>query len=892
MKTKKIINIVFYKYFDKEGEKKQACIFYRDGSASLVSYEEGIDACEEVVKQRKITSKNAFKEMINREIVHVISGEEFVNNFNRYKSHDPLDYEIIDEAVEEELETVEATTTPVNIEELEERNNDFIEEEDNQLKKEYENNNIIIPTIIEKDNIMSVEEKIKSKEIESENNDKDDNSEIEEDEIIEDEVIEDDEEVVDKTKKQRPIHANDGDVYIWDDNDDYYDDDYDDDYDDELFETNQKEEEPKGIIGFFKRQIKKIKESKLVSRITAVVVTLAIGLGLYSCTTRKTAIGQMFNSNLGNNSRTLDDLDLEEETAKEEETEKTTQKQEVKYDGTVMTNDNSFYDGYTFEQLQEVTNNATQKQAMKNVYDALIGFNKTFADAHVENGKDIRAALSFEEVIALQQAYNDYSKEEIRAIFNGEDVDASRLSRAYKDATLQLMGAYVIETSENPVDMSMLIESEEGKEFYQRYHQMFLAAKEATGDEQLEKIREFYEAVRKDFPITNEVRTEGIAHADAYSSVMEGKGGAGPAVAPMIAAAEIMWQNYKEDLTLDNTQIDFLNDIGLCNLVDEKFEKIEVITLGSCEEDTTNPTYHQYKVVIIQKLKEMQVYVIDDSHRELTKLDAFQKAVNWHFKETGEWVYSGGFYDETTTYTETKTWTESETTYREEETRVRKPIPKEEKDKIDEEIRKENEEEKKKAEEKAKEEQKRMQEEEDKKAEQLEEEIKKDEEDLQEKIDDANDQIEENQDDDPTNDKPINEDDLGHGVDFDDDHSDSEGNLDDSVENITTDPTGDQTDEPLPDPEVTGAEFDANAPEDRPFPEPNYEEESLERTVEPEDVEEQISYRESEVQETPVVQYEEVVLDDGSGYYEEIVDDYVESLADEPVEEEAYEYSL
>ena len=81
---------------------------------------------------------------------------------------------------------------------------------------------------------------------------------------------------------------------------------------------------------------------------------------------------------------------------------------------------------------------------------------------------------------------------------------------------------------------------------------------------------------------------------------------------------------------------------------------------------------------------------------------------------------------------------------------------------------------------------------------------------MQDRIDDANDQIDKNHDDDPSNDKPVNEEDFGdHNVDFYDDYEDGNGNLDDSVENITTDPEGDQTGEPLPDPNETGEEFDA-----------------------------------------------------------------------------------
>ena len=56
MKKSKIINVVFYKSIENGIEAKKACIFYRDGSVLEGNYEEGIDACEEIVQEKKITS--------------------------------------------------------------------------------------------------------------------------------------------------------------------------------------------------------------------------------------------------------------------------------------------------------------------------------------------------------------------------------------------------------------------------------------------------------------------------------------------------------------------------------------------------------------------------------------------------------------------------------------------------------------------------------------------------------------------------------------------------------------------------------------------------------------------------------------------------------------------
>ena len=69
----------------------------------------------------------------------------------------------------------------------------------------------------------------------------------------------------------------------------------------------------------------------------------------------------------------------------------------------------------------------------------------------------------------------------------------------------------------------------------------------------------------------------------------------------------------------------------------------------------------------------------------------------------------------------------------------------------------------------------------------------------------ANEQIAMNNDDDPTNDKPVNEKDFkGHVVDFDDEHSNSNGDLYDSVKEIVPDETN--VHEELPNPNLIGEE--------------------------------------------------------------------------------------
>ena len=455
---------------------------------------------------------------------------------------------------------------------------------------------------------------------------------------------------------------------------------------------------------------------------------------------------------------------------------------------------NDYYDNYTYSQLLGVTYNGYQRTAMVNASSSLISFNASFANNYIEEGNDIRAALSFDEVVALQQAYNNYSSEQIKAYFNGQEVDATYMTKAYKSASLQLTGAYVIETSEHPVDMSMLIDSQEGKDFYNKYHAMYLNAKEATGEERVELINEFYKTLKEDFPITEEVRTEGMAHFDDYTSLKDYQ----LAVTPIIAAAEMIFQKEDIDYTLNDIEIEFFNDIGLCNLADDKFERIETIMLGAYE-DTINPLFVQYRRAIISEAVKNNSYVIDDEHRELSGLNRFQEVVN---SENHKTTYSGEYgspytedYGEDTIKTWTDTTTESHT---DSETIISDgPVSDEDKAKVDDSINTENENARSEAEKAAEEEAARQQAEADQNKADVEKEVEEENNKTQEEIDSINTTI--------NDDNMPNENDYNN-VDFDDNHSNNNGDLNDSVQNVTTD--GARADEPLPDPNDYGKDFD------------------------------------------------------------------------------------
>lgn len=692
-------------FYEKEdSNEKRAKVFYSNKEIEDVDYDSALIICLQFIRENNIKTMDEFKNILNNELIYVKTEEDLNKNLNVY---------MVDAEEEPSIEEIDK-----KIQEEQER----IIEEKKDLSAE-----------IEDENELSAAKKT-TEEVDEENYDIDSPQDIEDK----------DEELIDINR-----------LY---------------DNSDKEIEEKKKERnntEYKGVKGFFRKIKDKLIKNKVVKRIALVVTALAVGLGIYSATSRKSLEGRIASNNI----TTISDTNNTNGNNKED---------------ILIVGDNRYYNEYDYETLTKVNTEEKQKTTMNNNFETLKKYNGKFAAAYEEKG--IKPALTFDEISSLQIAYNNYSKDDIKKIFNGAEIKSKDLENNYKSASLQLMGAYVIETKQNPVDVSLLIDNKEGKAFYDKYHKLFINAKYCKDEEQIEAIKKFYEEVKKDFPITSDKRTEGISHADNYDSIEPYK----LSVTPMIAAAEMLFQNLKVDNTLNDAEIDFMNDIGLCNYAKDSFNKIETVLLVS-ESNSEEPLYSQYKNAVEKIMKEKNMYVIDDAHRELSKLKVFQLAVNGHFDQ----VITGDFRCNTTV----TTYEDTNTTYREEITTRELPIPAEEKAKIDQSINKENEAAKAKEEVAAENNRRKMQEKENSNAKQIKQEIENDNNDLQNKIDQANDNID--------NGKTVNESDFGdHNVKFDENYSDSNGNLDSSVKDITTDSNGAQSGN-LPDPNETGKKFDS-----------------------------------------------------------------------------------
>lgn len=449
-----------------------------------------------------------------------------------------------------------------------------------------------------------------------------------------------------------------------------------------------------------------------------------------------------------------------------------------------------------FNAVLNLSKSEKQKTMMSNLGRFLGDFNIRFAEPIAERvvltnayGEEteitVKPALSWEEAVSMSLVYNNYSKSDLREILNGADIDSNKLINAYKNGMLQLMGAHILETKDNQVNIDILLQSKQAKEFYNKYHRMFLECKATTGEERLAAVQKFYDEVYKDFPISSKIREEGISHSDPRDSIESYKF----SVVPMIAAAEMMYQNLEIDRTLPQGAIDYLNDIGACNIAEDILSNAEYISASTNANDDY-ASYSKLRAALISYLEDKDAYVIDDEHRDLSSLESFQKIINGFLLEP----YT---YTVTTTYTVTSTYTTTETTVTSDRDAAvdlagEDAVTAAERE-AQQEIDRENERNREEAESRADDIADEKQREEDKKRDELQERVDRDNRDLQDNINDANNNI--------NNGGTVNEKDLGHGTNFDNDHSNSDGDLDDSVKDITTDGSGAvDADTPLPDP--------------------------------------------------------------------------------------------
>lgn len=388
-----------------------------------------------------------------------------------------------------------------------------------------------------------------------------------------------------------------------------------------LFQRFKKEKDQTGTKNGFFNRIKKARDknkskkkkkrffTRVKAAIFAVILMVAGAVGVSSCQKGNSSTDANNKTRVESTTDALDNLDKAEIIRLIQEYKLTAdQVAQLIRDGKITNDD---FKHLSFEQLLNITSSSIQQQEMAKISDFLNSYNITFADKCIDtDAQEIRTSLTWTEANALNLAYNNYSQEDMQAIFNGsKSID---FTKAYKEGYLQLLGAFVLATENNPVQLDKLINDENGKTFVKNYETAFYECKKLTGEEQKQAVTELYKKAVNDFAITSTNQST----IDSYKS----------AVAPIVVAATSLFENLEIDQTLVDQVSTYFNEVGY-----KAVENFNIAKTLNGNEDQENPTYEQYKDAKVNSLENENAYYQNDKKRDLSRLENFQSLVNWHF---------------------------------------------------------------------------------------------------------------------------------------------------------------------------------------------------------------------------------------------------------------------
>ena len=252
--------------------------------------------------------------------------------------------------------------------------------------------------------------------------------------------------------------------------------------------------------------------------------------------------------------------------------------------------------GKNFSDLTNLSTTATnaQRDQMLNMSLFLTLYNGSFANK-TETSK-YRVALRWDELAALKLAFNKYSEEEIKEIFNGEKLKQETLKKDYDKAAKQLTKAFIKDNRNYPVSLDVIIDSPKAKKKYYKLYEYFENAKRTSGITKHENIKKFYkEAYKAMFNKDKKIQYKNI-HLF---------------IKPMVNAADKLFDDEKVNKKLVKKVNKYYNSNKLSNNLISKYTTIEnILKNGPVNEKI--PLYSQFRHAKVKELKENNWYNIEN----------------------------------------------------------------------------------------------------------------------------------------------------------------------------------------------------------------------------------------------------------------------------------------
>ena len=267
------------------------------------------------------------------------------------------------------------------------------------------------------------------------------------------------------------------------------------------------------------------------------------------------------------------------------------------------TNDNDLSAINALDNLKD--KNDLRYQFLKDTTKDLNKYNSEFANQYYEAAKGTRLAHSFDETISEYIAYNNISDEELSIIFGNDKLDSKVLTKNFKNAVKEDGQLHNLQT--HSVTRNDLFNTQEGRDFYKKYSDLFTSMNKANVNEtKVEKLEKFYDMLRNDFD---------------FSTIPSGKDSYKLSILEYVSAAQNMDVNVKLDNELTDSEKAYFDK--LYSSVEEKFDSISNSQNAKTNNGSdTNLQVSDYKSLIEDYLKSQNIY--DLSNRDVSNYDSYK----------------------------------------------------------------------------------------------------------------------------------------------------------------------------------------------------------------------------------------------------------------------------
>lgn len=265
--------------------------------------------------------------------------------------------------------------------------------------------------------------------------------------------------------------------------------------------------------------------------------------------------------------------------------------------------------------------NMTKKSAISSITSYLTNYNLTFANDYVDSKTNTKLAHTWDEALVNYLAYNNLSQEEVNQIFDTYSLDLQKLEKAYESSIKQDVLACTVMTSSTGKEK--LIISNKGQDFYTKYEKMMITYNSKVSANTYEnkvKIAEnFYKTVKKDFYLNTDDKKE---IADYKLSVI-----------PIIKTFNNLTKNMDLENKLDSDEKDYIDCLSDFDYVYKKIagykNKLDSYNKASKSlgEESSEISYEELKELVIDELKSKDCYNVANSERNIKDNEDYQKNI-------------------------------------------------------------------------------------------------------------------------------------------------------------------------------------------------------------------------------------------------------------------------